>query len=71
MCDPLNSDGVAKFFAQGPQLPSLIRSPWTYINLPVTYWTPAFTPNTFSQFKLTGLGVALGISPLPLMGVQP
>jgi hypothetical protein len=63
-CDPLDMDGVNKFYGAGVKLPGLIRTVWNGLTIqpPVTRWIadPNASPgNPYRQFVLTGLGASL------------
>ncbi len=65
--DPLDSAALTAFYAAGPQTPGLIRSPWTYVAPPITYWTPTGTPG-LREYRLTGLGAALAAKQMYVNG---
>ncbi len=67
--DPLDTAAVNAFWAAGPQIPGLIRSQWTFIAPPVTYWVPTGTPG-LRQYKLTGPGAALGVQQMGVNGAS-
>jgi hypothetical protein len=58
-CEPLDSGGLAAFYAQPPGLAGLVRAQWTTqaVNPAVTYWVA--TPGPVTSWSLTGLGSGL------------
>jgi hypothetical protein len=78
LCDPQNADGLAAFYAAGPQLPSLIRNSWVnglVVSQPVTRWIPNPTPtvpfNGAGEYVLTGLGAGLPFVQMNFGGQYP
>lgn len=72
--DPLDNAAVQAFWNAGVQLLGLTRQQWTGVPVarPVTFWTPAVTPNPYREFILTGLGAGMSMRQLlGTRGVQP
>jgi hypothetical protein len=70
-CDPLDADGLNKFFAAGVQLLGLCRIQWSNQNVPAPkiWWQLVSQIN--QTYQLTGAGAVLGQKTLTDRGMRP